>query len=150
MKDHDAILSSKIIGLILLLFSTITLAASPAGLWKSIDDKTGKPRSLIRISEDNGVYSGVVEKGLLEGDTGERVCDKCTDERKNQKIIGMAIIKSIKEKNGSYEGGTILDPDNGKVYKCKMKLDEAGNKLEVRGFIGVSLFGRSQTWTREE
>ena len=150
MKDHDAILSSKIIGLILLLFSTITLAASPAGLWKSIDDKTGKPRSLIRISEDNGVYSGVVEKGLLEGDTGERVCDKCTDERKNQKIIGMAIIKSIKEKNGSYEGGTILDPDNGKVYKCKMKLDEAGNKLEVRGFIGVSLFGRSQTWLREE
>ena len=150
MKDYDAILSSKIIGLILLLFSTITLAASPAGLWKSIDDKTGKPRSLIRISEDKGVYSGVVEKGLLEGDTGERVCDKCTDERKNQKIIGMAIIKSIKEKNGSYEGGAILDPDNGKVYKCKMKLDEAGNKLEVRGFIGVSLFGRSQTWLREE
>ena len=150
MKDHDAILSSKIIGLILLLFSTITLAASPAGLWKSIDDKTGKPRSLIRISEDNGVYSGVVEKGLLEGDTGERVCDKCTDERKDQKIIGMTIIKSIKEKNGSYEGGTILDPENGKAYKCKMKLDEAGNKLEVRGFIGVSLFGRSQTWTREQ
>ena len=87
---------------------------------------------------------------MLEGDTGERVCDKCTDERKDQKIIGMTIIKSIKEKNGSYEGGTILDPENGKVYKCKMKLDEAGNKLEVRGFIGVSLFGRSQTWTREE
>ena len=150
MKDYDAILSSKIIGLILLLFSTITLAASPAGLWKSIDDKTGKPRSLIRISEDNGVYSGVVEKGLLEGDTGERVCDKCTDERKDQKIIGMTIIKSIKGKNRSYEGGTILDPDNGKVYRCKMKLNEAGNKLEVRGFVGVSLFGRSQTWMREE
>lgn len=150
MKDYDAILSSKIIGLILLLFSTITLAASPAGLWKSIDDKTGKPRSLIRISEDKGVYSGVVEKGLLEGDTGERVCDKCTDERKDQKIIGMTIIKSIKGKNSSYEGGTILDPDNGKVYRCKMKLNEAGNKLEVRGFVGVSLFGRSQTWMREE
>ena len=87
---------------------------------------------------------------MLEGDTGERVCDKCTDERKDQKIIGMTIIKSIKEKNGNYEGGTILDTDNGKVYECKMQLDEAGNKLEVRGFIGVSLFGRSQTWTRQE
>ena len=143
-------ITHKIIGLSLLLFSTITLAASPAGLWKSIDDKTGKPRSLIRISEDNGVFSGVVEKGLLEGDTGERVCDKCTDERKDQKIIGMTIIKNIKQKDGNYAGGEILDPDNGKVYKCKMKLDETGNKLEVRGFIGFSLLGRSQTWMREE
>ena len=92
------------------LFSTITLAASPTGLWKSTDDKTGQPRSLIRISEYNGGYSGVAEKGLLEGDTSERVCDKCTDKQKNQKIIGMTIIKSIKEKNGNYEGGTILVP----------------------------------------
>ena len=145
----------KIIGLSLLFFSTITLAVSPAGLWKSIDDKTGKPRSLIRISEDKGVYSGVVEKGLLEGESNEKICDKCTDERKDQKMIGMTIIKSMKEKNGQhssseYEGGTILDPDNGKVYKCKMKLNESADKLEVRGFIGVSLFGRSQTWVREE
>ena len=140
----------KIVGISLLFFSTITLAASPTGLWKSIDDKTGKPRSLIRISEDNGVYIGVVEKGLLPGDTGDRICDKCTDDRKDQKIIGMTIIKNIKEKDGAYSGGEILDPDNGKTYKCKMKLNEAGDKLEVRGFIGVSLFGRSQTWVREE
>ena len=142
--------TNKIIGLSLLLFSTFALAASPAGLWKSIDDKTGKPRSLIRISETDGIFSGVVEKGLLEGDTGEKICDKCTDERKDQKIIGMTIIKDIKQKNGSYEGGSILDPDNGKVYKCKMKLNEAGDKLEVRGFVGFSLLGRSQTWVREE
>lgn len=143
-------LSNKIIGLCLLFFSTITLAASPAGLWKSIDDKTGKPRSLIRISEADGIFSGVVEKGLREGDSGDRVCDKCTDERKGQKIIGMTVIKNIKGSNGSYAGGEILDPENGKVYQCKMKLDETGNKLEVRGFIGMSLFGRSQTWLREE
>ncbi len=141
--------TNKIIGLSLLFFSTFALAASPAGLWKSIDDKTGKPRSLIRISETHGIFSGVVEKGLLEGDTGEKICDKCTDERKDQKIIGMTIIKDIKQKNGSYEGGSILDPDNGKVYKCKMKLNEAGDKLEVRGFVGFSLLGRSQTWVRE-
>lgn len=124
--------------------------ATPAGLWKTIDDKSGKPRSLIRITENNGEYSAVVEKGLLATDTGEAVCDKCTDERKGQRIVGMTIVKGIKKKGNSYEGGEILDPDNGKTYKCKMKLDETGNKLEVRGFIGVSLFGRSQTWLREE
>lgn len=143
-------IAPKIIGLCLAFCATLALAASPAGLWKSIDDKTGKPRSLIRITEHNGEYSAVVEKGLLPTDTGEGVCDKCTDDRKGQKIIGMTIVKGLKEKNGVYQGGEILDPDNGKTYKCKMKLDETGNKLEVRGFIGISLFGRSQTWTREE
>ena len=145
----------KIVGLSLLFFSTLTLAASPAGLWKSIDDKTGKPRSLIRIMEADGAYSAVVEKGLRDGDTGDAVCDKCTDDRKGQKIIGMTIAKNLKAKEGDnpnkeFVGGEILDPENGKIYKCKMKLDETGNKLEVRGFIGMSLFGRSQTWVREE
>ena len=148
-------LFSKILGVSLLVFSTITLAASPAGLWKSIDDKTGKPRSLIRVNEANGTYSAVVEKGLRADDTGDALCDKCTDERKGQKIIGMTIAKNLKAKEGDnpnreYQGGEILDPENGKIYKCKLKLSEDGNKLEVRGFIGVSLFGRSQTWTREE
>jgi uncharacterized protein (DUF2147 family) len=142
--------SIKIIGLCMYLCSTLALAATPAGLWKSIDDKSGKPRSLIRISEQNGAYSAVIEKGLLATDTGDAVCDKCTDERKGQKIIGMTIVKGLKEKEGLYEGGEILDPENGKTYKCKMKLDDSGNKLEVRGFIGISLFGRSQIWTRVE
>jgi uncharacterized protein (DUF2147 family) len=148
-------LFAKIIGLSILFFSTITLAATPAGLWKTIDDKTGKPRSLIRINEADGAYSAVVEKGLRPDDTGNRVCDKCTDERKGQKIIGMTIAKNLKAKEGDnpnreYQGGEILDPENGKIYKCKMKLSEDGNKLEVRGFVGVSLFGRSQIWMREE
>ena len=135
-----------------MLVTNVVIASetTPAGLWKTIDDKTGKPRSLIRITENNGEYSAVVEKGLLATDTGEAVCDKCTDDRKGQKIVGMTIVKGIKKKNDSYEGGEILDPDNGKTYKCKMKLDSAGTQLEVRGFIGVSLFGRSQTWIREE
>ena len=142
---------SKILGLFLLLASSAIFAVSPAGLWKTIDDKTGKPRSLIRISDDNGVYSAVVEKGLRADDTGDAVCDKCTDERKGQKIIGMTIMRDLKEsKTKLFEGGNILDPENGKVYKCKMTLDETGNKLEVRGFIGFSLLGRSQVWTREE
>jgi len=136
----------------LMFFTNIVIASesTPAGLWKTIDDKTGKPRSLIRITENDGEYSAVVEKGLLATDTGEAVCDKCTDERKGQKIVGMTIVKGIKKKGDNFEGGEILDPDNGKTYKCKMKLDSTGTKLEVRGFIGVSLFGRSQTWLREE
>lgn len=148
-------MKTKLISMLYLVLISLTSTVfaantTPAGLWKTIDDNTGKPRSLIRITENNGEYSAVVEKGLLPTDTGDGVCDKCTDERKGQRIIGMTIVKGIKQKGDSYEGGEILDPDNGKTYRCKMKLDSTGRKLEVRGYIGVSLFGRSQIWTREE
>lgn len=124
--------------------------ATPAGLWRTIDDNTGKPRSLVRIHEHNGEYSAVIEKGLLATDTPDAVCDKCKDERKGQRIVGMTIVKGIKFTDGHYEGGEILDPENGKTYRCLMKLDSTGNQLEVRGYIGISLIGRSQNWTRVE
>ena len=135
-----------------LVFSNMVIAEnlSPVGLWKTIDDKTGKPRSLVRINESNGEYSATIEKGLLTTYVNEAICDKCTDERKNQKLIGMTIAKGLKKNGPQYDGGEILDPDNGKIYRCKMKLDETGNKLEVRGFIGISLLGRSQIWNRVE
>ncbi len=135
----------------LMTFSCFSHAEnSPVGLWKTIDDSTGKPRSLIRISDKNGELIATIEKGLLPGETGEKVCGKCTDERKDKPLVGMIIMDGIKQKGDVYEGGHILDPDNGKIYKCKIKLDSTGNKLEVRGFIGISLIGRSQTWLREE
>jgi uncharacterized protein (DUF2147 family) len=142
---------SSTLGL-LFLFTQLAFAGehTAAGLWKTIDDTTGKPRSLIRITENQGEFSAVVEKGLRETDTGEAVCDKCKDERKGKKIIGMTIAKGLKQNGNKYEGGEILDPENGKTYKCKMTLDETGNNLEVRGFIGISLLGRSQTWHRVE
>lgn len=142
---------SSTIGLFALL-TQLAFAAdqTAAGLWKTIDDSTGKPRSLIRISEHNGEFSAVVEKGLRDTDTGDAVCDKCKDERKGKKIIGMTIAKGLKQNGHKYEGGEILDPENGKTYKCKMTLNETGNNLEVRGFIGISLLGRSQTWHRVE
>jgi uncharacterized protein (DUF2147 family) len=135
-----------------LLFSQLSFAAgnTPAGLWQSIDDKSGKPRSLIRITEQNGEYSAVIEKGLLATDTGDAVCDKCTDERKGQRIVGMTIAKGLKKNGEKFDGGEILDPDNGKIYKCKMTLKENGSQLEVRGYIGISLIGRSQIWHRIE
>lgn len=125
-------------------------ASSPVGLWQTIDDKTGNPRSLIRISQQYGKLSAVIEKGLLATDTADAVCDKCTDGRKGQKIIGMTIVTGLRKDGDQYNGGKILDPENGKIYKCKMQLNEAGDELEVRGYIGISLIGRSQIWKRIE
>lgn len=135
---------------ILFLTSQVGFATtdSPVGLWQSIDDESGKPRSLIRINESNGELTAVVEKGLLATDTGDAVCDKCTDGRKDLPIIGMTIANGLTKNGGKYDGGHILDPENGKIYKCKMTLNESGDELEVRGYIGISLLGRSQTWKR--
>ncbi len=142
--------SNSLYLLLFLMFTSLAQAAdnSAAGLWQSIDDKTGKPRSHIRIHDNNGEFSAVVEKGLLDTDTADAVCNKCQDARKDKPIIGMTILEGMKQRGNLYEGGQILDPENGKIYRCKMKLDATGNKLEVRGFIGISLFGRSQMWTR--
>ena len=135
----------------LTVFSYLAHAdSSPVGLWKTIDDATGKPRSLIRISDKNGELIATIEKGLLPDDSPNDTCDKCTGERKGKPLIGMIIMDGMKAKGDTFEGGHILDPDNGEIYNCKIKLDSTGKQLEVRGFIGVSLFGRSQTWMREE
>ncbi|MEO6024315.1 MAG: DUF2147 domain-containing protein [Burkholderiales bacterium] len=122
---------------------------SPAGVWKTIDDKSGKPRSIVRIVEENGVFSGIVEKGLQADNDSNRVCDKCDPPRNNQRIQGMTFMWGLKKDGNEYKGGEILDPDNGKIYKCNMKLSDDSKKLDVRGFIGFSLFGRTQTWYRE-
>lgn len=136
---------------LLTLFSALTYADnSPVGLWKTIDDNTGKPRSLIRISDKNGELIATIEKGFLPSDSPNDTCDKCTDERKGKLLLGMVIMDGMKQKGDMYEGGRILDPDNGKIYQCKIKIDAANNKLEVRGFIGISLFGRSQIWIRDQ
>jgi uncharacterized protein (DUF2147 family) len=121
---------------------------SPVGRWRTVDDKTGKPRSIVLIWEDKGALFGKVESSLNPATAG-RKCDKCTDERKDQPIVGMTLIRNMKKSGGEYAGGDILDPDNGSVYRCKLKLTDGGQKLSVRGYIGISLIGRSQTWTRE-
>ena len=136
----------------LLMAATAALAQStPTGLWKTIDDKTGKERSLIRISEGGGVYTGRIEKSLDPGSEPNAVCDKCSDERKGKPLIGMALIRNMKQSADDkeiFDGGDITDPDNGKVYRLRLKPLEGGRKLEVRGFIGP--FYRNQTWIRVE
>lgn len=124
---------------------------SPVGLWKTIDDDTKKEKSLVRITESNGVYSGKIEKFLDPATKADAVCDKCTDERKDKPLLGMTILRNLKqsaEDKTVYEGGDIVDPNNGKVYRSRLKPIEDGRKLEMRGYIGP--FYRTQTWLRVE
>ena len=134
-------------------FGAAAQATSPAGLWRTIDDSSKKDKSLVRIVEANGVYTGKVEKIVDPDSPKDAVCKDCSDERKDKPILGMTIIRNMKQSGDDktvFEGGDILDPNNGKVYKSKMKLVDNGSKLEVRGFIGISLLGRTQTWVRAE
>jgi uncharacterized protein (DUF2147 family) len=140
--------------LALVLHFSAAFAADPlsaAGLWKTIDDKTGKAKSLVRLTEVNGELRGSVEKLFREpGEEQNPLCDKCPDDKKDKPVIGMNILSGMKADGDRYEGGQILDPNNGKTYKCKMELDDKGKKLKVRGYIGVPMLGRTQVWLREE
>jgi uncharacterized protein (DUF2147 family) len=121
---------------------------TPVGLWKTIDDKDGSAKSEIRIIEANGVVSGKVERILdPEAKPGEK-CVECSDERKDQPILGMEILRGLKKADGKdvWEGGNVLDPKNGKIYKATVTPIEGGQKLQMRGYIGF--FYRTQTWIR--
>ena len=132
------------------LFATSQVMAQTAvGQWKTIDDETGEVKSIVTIQEDNGVLTGKVLQ-ILDETKRQEVCKKCDGNRKNQPIEGMTIIWNMKDKDGQYEDGKILDPENGKVYSANMKVLDGGKKLEVRGFIGFALIGRSQVWEKVE
>jgi uncharacterized protein (DUF2147 family) len=124
-------------------------AGSPIGLWKTFDDKSGSARAIVRIYEQDGKLFGKIERSFTPG-AERRVCDVCTAERKDQPIIGLIIIRNMKSSDGEYSGGDILDPDTGSVYRCKLHLDHDGARLVVRGFIGISLLGRTQYWQRQD
>jgi uncharacterized protein (DUF2147 family) len=130
---------------------SVAQAASPTGLWQTIDDKTGQPKAVVQIQQDSdGTFTGKILAGLGANNDPNRRCTACTDSRKDQLMTGMTIINGMKPDGDVWDGGQILDPENGKLYKCKMHLDDDGQKLVVRGYIGVSLLGRSQTWIRQQ
>ena len=125
--------------------------ASPVGVWKTIDDETGKPKSLVRISEEGGALTCKIEKLFRPaGQDQNPKCTACEGARKDQPIIGMTILWGLKKDGNEYTGGEILDPAKGKTYRSKATLKDNGSKLEVRGYIGAPMFGRSQTWVREQ
>jgi uncharacterized protein (DUF2147 family) len=129
-----------------------TTVGTPVGVWKSIDDKTKTERAQIRISESNGVLTGKIEKLLAADAKQDAVCDKCSDDRKDKPMVGMEILRGVKKADGEavWEGGTILDAAEGKVYKVRLTPADGGKKLDVRGFVGMPMLGRTQTWIRIE
>ena len=124
---------------------------TPVGVWRTIDDKTGKEKSLVRIVEVQGELRGTIERLFREpGEDPNPNCDKCPGDKKGKPVIGMTILTGLKRSGDGYAGGEILDPASGKTYRCKMWTSDGGKTLNVRGFIGVSLLGRTQVWVREE
>jgi len=124
---------------------------SPAGRWKTVDDTTGKVKSLVVIWEENGRLYGRIEK-LVDPDPQDPDprCERCEGELKGKPLLGLRILWNLQKDGDEWSGGKILDPDNGKVYKCHIALEHDGKKLKVRGFIGFSLLGRTQHWLRDE
>nr|WP_297383438.1 DUF2147 domain-containing protein [uncultured Roseateles sp.] len=125
--------------------------ATPTGLWRNIDDASGKPRALIRITESNGTLQGKIEKVFpAPGEDPNPKCEKCEGANKNAPVVGLVILSGLKKDGDEYVGGEILDPDNGKTYRSKVRVIDDGKKLSVRGYIGIPTLGRSQTWVRQE
>ena len=142
----------KFIATLLLLLPLAAFAQNtPVGKWRTIDDKTGKVKSIVEIYEaGDGTIAGKVLQ-VLNSDKGPHpLCDACKGSNRNKPVEGMVITWGLKKEGGSWEDGKILDPHNGKVYSAKMTPSDDGKKLEVRGYMGFSLLGRSQTWLREE
>jgi uncharacterized protein (DUF2147 family) len=142
----------------LIVMSAVVLAAglpvraadpTAVGLWEHIDENTGKPGSWFKIVEKNGIYEGTFAKIFPRpGDDPNWICSKCEGAEKNAPVLGLALIKGMKRNGLAYENGTIMDPRDGTVYRALMNLSPDGQKLEVRGYLGISLFGKSQVWTR--
>jgi uncharacterized protein (DUF2147 family) len=154
MKMPPPTVNAALRFLILLLAGVVFIGAhasdssSALGSWRTVDDKTGMPRAIVRIFLQDGKYFGRIERGLTPAAETRR-CVACKDERKDQPMIGLLVIRNMTLQDGEYVGGDILDPDDGSVYRCKIHLDRGGNQLLVRGFIGIPLLGRSQIWHRE-
>lgn len=123
----------------------VAISAQIEGKWKTIDDETGKAKSIVEIFKKNdGKYYGKIQQ-LMQKPTNDN-CVKCKDDRKNKPLIGLEIIKGLEKDGDEFTGGTITDPKNGKTYKCTITRD--GNKLNVRGYIGFSVIGRTQVWQK--
>lgn len=139
-------MKNTIVTFVLTVFAVMAIQAqSVTGKWKTIDDETGKAKSIVEISEKNGkMYGKVVE---ILTDKKDAKCDKCSGADKGKPVKGLTIIKGLKKDGSEYSGGTITDPSSGKEYKCVIKLNGT-EKLDVRGYVGIQALGRTQTWVR--
>ncbi len=129
---------------------TVCSENTPVGTWKTIDDVTGKPKSIVQITDDHGELKATVLQVLQSDEGPHPLCKACDGERKNQPVEGMNIMWGVSKDGDVWDGGKILDPKTGKVYKVKLQTEDDGAKLTVRGYIGFSLLGRSQVWERQQ
>ncbi len=142
-------MKSTLAAIVLVATSVTAMAQStPVGLWRNVDDKTGEVKAEIRIADTNGALLGRIEKSLKKDAKPDAVCDECSDDRKGKPITDLDIIRGGKKAEGKdvWEGGKILDPENGKEYRASFTPIDGGKKLEVRGYLGP--FWRTQTWNR--
>lgn len=136
-------------GLLLIAGSAFAATDTPVGTWKTIDDKTQQPKSIVEITDNNGELQAKVVKVLNSDEGPNPICKKCDGARKDQPIEGMTIMWGVTRDDDVWDGGKILDPKNGKEYKVKLTLMDGGQKLDVHGYIGFALLGRSQVWERQ-
>ncbi|MGN6225300.1 DUF2147 domain-containing protein [Dyella sp. KULCS107] len=136
-------------GLLLIAGSAFAATDTPVGTWKTIDDKTHQPKSIVEITDNNGELQAKVVKVLNSDEGPNPICKECDGARKNQPIEGMTIMWGVTKDDDVWDGGKILDPKNGKEYKVKLTLTDGGQKLDVHGYIGFALLGRSQVWERQ-
>lgn len=146
LKLSNAIVAAALFASACLLWG---VGASPEGVWKTFDEKTQKFRGTVRVYQQDGQYFGKIES-IVDPKEAAEVCNLCTDDRKNKPVLGLVILRGMRRNGEEYSGGEILDPDTGSVYRCKLKLAENSQKLILRGYIGLSLLGRSQTWLRQQ
>ncbi len=133
--------------LFLLVSSSMVYAQEILGEWETYDDETNEKKALIEIYQTNDTYFAKIVESYVKGSSGR--CEKCEGAKKDQPIKGLVIIENLQKDDDEFNGGTILDPQNGKTYKCYLQLVET-NKLKVRGYLGFSLLGRTQYWRRKE
>lgn len=128
--------------------SSAWAAGTPVGYWKTIDDETSRPKSVVQVWQDDKgkVYGKIVKLYREPDEEADPVCDECEGALKNKRIIGMQIINGLSADGDEWGNGTILDPANGDFYKCYIEVEDGGKKLKVRGYIGISIIGRTQYW----
>jgi uncharacterized protein (DUF2147 family) len=123
--------------------------ASPVGRWKTVDDSTGKVKSIVAIREENGKLYGTIEQ-LFDPPVPDPTCYLCTGDLKDRPLVGLQILSGFVQDGHQWSGGQVLDPESGKIYSASLALEDGGRKLRLRGYIGVPVLGRTEHWLRDE